>query len=266
LYKKASSAVSASTATPTATLTGGNTHVGTRMKETRAVRRRRSVRNGAPIGRPRKLTREAIVEAAAAIIEQEGEGALTLRSLSGRLGVQAATIYTYFDQLREVEEAVLENVLSAIPRLDIAAQAPLREQLIDHFTAVRAAHIQHPRLASGPVGSVAWQAGLRQMDNALAQLVAAGMELQDALMAYAGLLGMTVNSASSAREAGDESAATAQRKFLASMKGELPYVLKVIELLQGKTPGEGGFRWQIGVLVDRLLPRTAAAAKPAKKR
>jgi AcrR family transcriptional regulator len=239
------------------------------IKETRAVQRRRSAGTGAPMGRPRKLTREAVVQAAARIIEGEGDEALTMRSLSAALGVQAATLYTYFDQLDEIREAVLRQALAAIPRIESGA-APLRQQLLDLLCTLRATYVRYPQLATSTVGSVAWEGGLAQMDNVLGQLAATGLELEDALMAYVCLHGVTVNNAASLRDAARQDPAQAQRKLMGALKGQFPQVLQVVELLGHKAQGDDGFRWLIGVLIDRLLPELAAGsgrrAKPRRGR
>src|SRR5262245_16106954 len=112
-------------------------------QETRAVRMRRLRRpaGGATLGRPRKLTREAIIEAATALLDEGGS--LTLRSLASRLDVQASTIYTYFDDVTRVEDAVIESLLAGVPMPDAAAPQPLRTQIVEHYLALRAVLIQH---------------------------------------------------------------------------------------------------------------------------
>lgn len=207
------------------------------------------------------------MQAAIEVIDQQGEQALTMRSLSARLKVQASTIYTYFDQMGDVEEAVIELRLAAIPMLNAESEMPLHEQLIEHFTAVRAAHILHPKVSPGRIGSVAWRWGLRQIDNVLAQLVAAGMDLEVALVVSAALLGVTVNSAANARELGDEDLVHIQRKVVTGMKGfALPYVMQVMKLPTAQLPAEESFRRLLGILIDRLLGESVRAGKkPTQK-
>lgn len=55
-----------------------------------------------------KFTREEIVEAAFSIVKADGFEALTSRALGTRLGSSARPIFTVFQSMDEVQQAVIE--------------------------------------------------------------------------------------------------------------------------------------------------------------
>ncbi|MFB4319935.1 TetR/AcrR family transcriptional regulator C-terminal domain-containing protein [Actinomadura sp. 21ATH] len=63
---------------------------------------------------PRKFTREQLQTAALDLVDREGLGALTMRSLAGRLGTGPMTIYNYVDGREGLEELVTEAVMSQV--------------------------------------------------------------------------------------------------------------------------------------------------------
>lgn len=56
-----------------------------------------------------KFTREEMIEAAIEIVRREGEDALTARNLGSYLGASARPIFTVFESMDEVREAVKER-------------------------------------------------------------------------------------------------------------------------------------------------------------
>jgi AcrR family transcriptional regulator len=56
-----------------------------------------------------KFTREEMIEAAVEIVRREGEDALTARNLGSYLGASARPIFTVFESMDEVREAVKER-------------------------------------------------------------------------------------------------------------------------------------------------------------
>lgn len=55
-----------------------------------------------------KFTREQIIEAAFAIIREEGMAGLTSRALGNKLGSSACPIFTVFENMEEVQNSVLD--------------------------------------------------------------------------------------------------------------------------------------------------------------
>jgi AcrR family transcriptional regulator len=58
--------------------------------------------------------RDEIVAAAARLIEEGGEDAVSLRAIARRAGITAPSIYTHFEDLDEVLEAVVANTFEAL--------------------------------------------------------------------------------------------------------------------------------------------------------
>ncbi len=203
------------------------------------------------------------------IINEQGASKLSIRSLAKSLGVQTNAIYTHYDNLDAIEEAVVVRLLDQIPLPDAASPEPLRDQLVEHFVALRSALIVHPQVTTGRVGSPAWIANARHLECAFTQLAARGVDMSTAQVAYSALSGVTLMSAAhtnayrNADEQGDH------RHALASLKaGNATQVLKMMELPQMKLPVEERFRRLIGALIDQLLPASVGKGgkKPAARR
>jgi AcrR family transcriptional regulator len=107
------------------------------------------------MARPRQtlLSRERIVEAAAALIDAEGLDALSVRRLATELGVAGPSLYNHFRTKAEIVDAVADAVVAQV---DVSAFAThgWREALrlwARSYHAVLAAHPNIvPVLARGP--------------------------------------------------------------------------------------------------------------------
>ena len=64
--------------------------------------------------RRRALSREAIVDAALAIVDAEGLDALTMRTVAAALGTGAASLYAYVGSKEDLLELVVERVIGEI--------------------------------------------------------------------------------------------------------------------------------------------------------
>ena len=71
------------------------------------------------MGRPARLSREAIVAAATALVEDEGPDALTLRSLGSAIGADPSAVYRHLtdkdELLRAVGDHLLRDVVDDLP-------------------------------------------------------------------------------------------------------------------------------------------------------
>jgi AcrR family transcriptional regulator len=105
--------------------------------------------------RPRQalLTRQRIVAAAAALVDEEGLDALSVRRLATVLGVQGPSLYNHFATKSEILDAVADAVISQV---DVSAFGRLdwREALRSWAKSYHAALAAHPNivpvLAHGP--------------------------------------------------------------------------------------------------------------------
>src|SRR2546425_11838841 len=64
----------------------------------------------------RGLTRDRLVEAALALINEEGLEGLSMRALADRLDVKAASLYWHVRDRRELLELLAESILETVPR------------------------------------------------------------------------------------------------------------------------------------------------------
>lgn len=107
------------------------------------------------MARPRQalLSRQRIVDAATALVDAEGLGALSTRRLAAELGVRGPSLYHHFGTKDEILDAVCDAITG---RVDTAVFAThdWREALRRWAVAYRAALAAHanivPYLAQGP--------------------------------------------------------------------------------------------------------------------
>ncbi len=100
----------------------------------------KSVRRGAA---RTPLTREAIAEAALALIDADGLETLSMRKLGAALGVEAMALYHHFRSKGELLDAVMERLIDEAELPERGAMVPLER--IRHFTAsYRRIAIRHP--------------------------------------------------------------------------------------------------------------------------
>src|SRR5918993_5524221 len=67
-----------------------------------------------PGGARQPLSRRVIVEEAIAVIDDQGLTALTMRSLGGRLGVEAMALYRYVNGREDLLEGVVDDLVDRI--------------------------------------------------------------------------------------------------------------------------------------------------------
>ncbi|HSS61694.1 MAG TPA: TetR family transcriptional regulator [Candidatus Limnocylindrales bacterium] len=86
--------------------------------------------------KPRGLTRERLVEAALALIHDDGLDGLSMRALADRLDVKAASLYWHVRDRRELLELLAESILDGVRRP--RQRASWRETVIAIAAALRA--------------------------------------------------------------------------------------------------------------------------------
>jgi len=90
------------------------------------------------------LTREAIAEAALALIDAEGLEALSMRKLGAALGVEAMALYHHFRNKGELLDAVMERLIDEAELPERGAMAPL-ERIRRFIESYRQIAISHPQ-------------------------------------------------------------------------------------------------------------------------
>jgi AcrR family transcriptional regulator len=94
-------------------------------------------------GRPQVSSREALVEAGLALIDEQGAAALSMRRIASRLGISAMTPYNYFADKADLREAITEHGLAALAH-DTRSKRPWDVELEDAMHGLRAALKRHP--------------------------------------------------------------------------------------------------------------------------
>ncbi|WBB52960.1 TetR/AcrR family transcriptional regulator [Verrucosispora sp. WMMD573] len=126
--------------------------------------------------RPRQalLSRERIVEAAAALIDAEGLDAFSTRRLAAALGVRGPSLYNHFATKDEILDAVADSITGQVD-VSFFGEVDWREALRRWGHSYRAALAAHPNivphLARGPGRR---PAALAMADAVYGGLVAAG--------------------------------------------------------------------------------------------
>jgi TetR/AcrR family transcriptional regulator, tetracycline repressor protein len=129
------------------------------------------------------LDRAEVLAAARAIVDGGGVETLSMRRLAIVLGVAPNALYSHFDDKQALLDAVLDDLLGAIP--DPAPDAPWRDALVELLTASRLVVADHPALiplfiARPGVGPNALRLGAA-MQALLAKAGVTGRDADDAL-------------------------------------------------------------------------------------
>jgi len=94
-------------------------------------------------GRPARLSREAILEAALALLEREPQQPLTAARIAAEVDAVPAALYRHFANLDELIDGVLGKVLGTV-ELDIRRRAPWPAQVRDWMTSLRDHLLRYP--------------------------------------------------------------------------------------------------------------------------
>jgi len=132
--------------------------------------------------RPR-LTREAITEAALALVDADGLDALSMRNVAERLGVQASALYGHVSGKQELIQLMLDRVALEIELPD-PDPAHWQEQVKQFARTARRVLGSHRDLAGASLANIPTGPNmLGLMDRLLAVLAASGLPRQ--AVAYA---------------------------------------------------------------------------------
>jgi AcrR family transcriptional regulator len=218
--------------------------------EQRTVRRSRR-----PVGSP--LSRETIVAAALAVVDEDGLDALTVRRLAERLGVTMMAMYWHVRDKAQLLDLVGEALLAevALPDRTDDWQADLRALL----RAARDALHRHPNAAALAFGRARYgPSGLALFERLLAILADAGFDDEQTGLAYMALytvLRGNWSSEASARLDGAQLAAF--RDYLASLPAErFPRTVAIGPALFRADPNRF-FDYAVETLIEGLGRRLA---------
>jgi TetR/AcrR family tetracycline transcriptional repressor len=140
---------------------------------------------------PVPVTRDDVIEAAAAIIADGGYEALNMRALAERAGVPTASLYRIFDNKEQLLGAVADRMFGEADLLP-AADEEWEAQLVHLFTGVHRLLLGHPELAEIAAkqhinGRAAWAAA----ERTIAVMRSAGIGAEQAARAFTALVAYT---------------------------------------------------------------------------
>jgi AcrR family transcriptional regulator len=129
------------------------------------------------MARPRKplLSRDRIVTAALALIDEEGLAGLSTRRLASELGVSGPSLYNHFATKEAILDAAADTVVEQVDLSMFADGRDWRTALLAWGRSYRAALTAHPRIVPYlAVGPGLRPAGLRMADAVFGGMVDAG--------------------------------------------------------------------------------------------
>jgi AcrR family transcriptional regulator len=135
--------------------------------------------------KPRKLTTDLVVSRAMDLADAEGLQAITIRRLSGVLGVTPMAVYRHIRDKSHLLDLMADRLLGDLDRGTRRAAGsgtdPWQERLrrlLNSYQSVLAAHPATPQLVTRPFVSTA---GLRVSESLLAILESAGFSSDEAV-------------------------------------------------------------------------------------
>jgi AcrR family transcriptional regulator len=121
------------------------------------------------------LSRDRIVAAALALIDEEGLAALSTRRLAAELGVSGPSLYNHFATKEAILDTVADTVVSQVDLSMFGDGRDWRAALLEWGRSYRAALADHPRLVPYlAIGPGLRPAGLRMADAVFGGMVEAG--------------------------------------------------------------------------------------------
>lgn len=145
-------------------------------------------------GRGRGLSRVRIAQQTLALIDEQGVGAASMRTIAGRLGVEAMSLYKHFrtrDDLLDMVVDLIVDELDADPQVVSTAEDGWRDYLTRLAHGVRRYALGHPHAfplvatrpaeapwVNPPLRSLAW------IESLLVTLAGEGFDAEQTLFAY----------------------------------------------------------------------------------
>jgi TetR/AcrR family transcriptional regulator, tetracycline repressor protein len=172
-------------------------------RASRRVREQSSVRRSGPA---KPLTRGGIVEAALAIVDEEGLEALSMRRLAAALGADPMAFYNHLPNKAALYDAIVEAIVVDIEVPAAALSLPLGDFFLLAGRAFRESLLRHPRavslLATRPLAT---PIGMRAIDAMLGVFVKAGFTPAEGLAAMDNFSAFVIACVQRQAQAADES-------------------------------------------------------------
>jgi AcrR family transcriptional regulator len=184
------------------------------------------------------LSRQLIIEAALALLDEHGPGALSMRRLAERLGVAPNALYTHVRGKADLIDGLIDQVYAGLD-LDPDPSADWTQQLATLSQSIRAHLLAHPAVVSFALQQPGLGPnGLRLGEAIYAVLRPAGFSDQAvvstvyALLTYIlGFVALEVPRAGTGPETSDEFVRRLHAFFAALPPGEFPHTVALAPLL-----------------------------------
>jgi AcrR family transcriptional regulator len=215
-------------------------------------------------GRPPRLSRNAIVAAASAVVSREGIGSLTMRRVAEELSSSPMSIYRHVRDKDELLVLLLDHLAAEVPRPRLPREP--RARLLTACRAMRDGLAEHSWIVDVLAGgdliapSILWL-----VEEIVAGFVACGLTYAQAADAYRAVWQFTVGELIVRR--GLDQIATLHRppRVLRVLTSVDPDELPTLAALASHwAPARNHDSYDMGVraLVDGLLARTSSPASP----
>lgn len=215
-------------------------------------------------GRPSAYRRDDIVDCALHMLVRDGIEGMTLRGVARELGCVLGTINYHFDNLADLEDAVVARLMERIPVLDAASRVPLREQLVEIGLAYARVHSMHPyvRQVAGPMSI---EIAARQLRQDWATLQALGLPEQAAMLCMELVSALAHNRGTEMHRMrhGGETALRLSEEFMGKAGMAPPTRLTAADFTVESM--EPYLRTLFGAAIDAFLAGLGAQQKPAKR-
>jgi AcrR family transcriptional regulator len=140
----------------------------------------------------RQLSRDAIADAAMAIVDAEGLDGLSMRRLAQDLGTGPASLYAHVSGKDELLQLLIDRVAGELPRIEPDPER-WQEQVKEYLRAVRGVLVAHRDLAGAALANIPTGPNAVTAMESLLGILRAGA-LPDQVIAYAAdLLSQYVN-------------------------------------------------------------------------
>jgi len=207
------------------------------------------------------LTLAQILDAAAAVLEREGHGGLTMRAVAAELGVQAPAIYWHVKDKQALELALFDHLQDSL--VFEPKGVDWRQDLRDMGEALHAHMLAHRDIVSLlPHGFFYAPKSMARLDTVLGVLLRTGMAPRDAAYAFTTAFDYVANWARGewamrARPPGERPGLDAAAKAQI-FSGAFPNVALAFGAFAGEADLDAQFHFGLETLIagfERLVPK-----------
>lgn len=226
--------------------------------------------------RPAKaaLSREAVIEAALAIIKTEGMDSLSMRRIAQRLDTGAASLYVYVANRDELHDLVFDRIISEVT-VPVADKKRWRAQLHEVAFEMVRVYDRYPGSARLAMAKIPTGEGALRVTEAMLALLNAGGISDDAAAYAMDLLSLYITSIAFEQHVRAESGfafdedhvegmrAEFEAKWSALPAEEFPHLTRLAPIMT-KGDGDERFGWGLDIMLNGLLATPKPGASPKR--